>query len=59
MYGSREVDFSRFNTLLLYGHNGPALGLEPDPGVLNFTTLEKGFMDIIIMHIIFPPHFWK
>lgn len=29
MYGSREVDFSRFNTLLLYGHNGPALELEP------------------------------
>lgn len=29
IYWSRDKDFLRFNILLLYGHNGPALGSEP------------------------------
>lgn len=51
--GVEGESFQRFDIFLLYGHIGPALGLEHVPGIINFTTQVEDIMDIKIMNLGF------
>lgn len=52
--GVEGESFEIFDIFLLYGHIGPALGLEHVPGIINFTTQVVDIMDIKIMNLGFP-----
>lgn len=51
--GVEGEGFKRSNIFLLFGHIGPALGLEPVPGIINFTTKVEDIMDIKIINLGF------